>query len=353
MSVRVNVDFALNPTAAFDAFIEELVTALSVAGLRFEVGPNGRILQGETELGHVVSWLPGKSVVFEWWRPDWKANASSKVEFRFEPTSNGTRVKVEVLGWEGLLDDQGGELAGWFAGQVVGLLLAAMGQARFGDWLTDRRARKPAGLMARETYRNPIYHRPNFLAILKELSLQPNDYPLEVGCGGGAFLHDALQSGCKAAVVDHSHDMVKLAREVNRDAIAAGRLEVLDGEAERLPYPDGKFTCTVTTGVFGFLTDPVRVLTELHRVLSPGGRMVVFAGTKELRGTPAAPEPIASRLHFYEDTELEHLARQAGFLDIRVDRPNLEPYARQAGVPAEHVALFSLPNSQLLIARKR
>ncbi len=160
--------------------------------------------------------------------------------------------------WGRLVGD-GSELAGWFAHEVAAPLLQATGPTRFGDWLTDRRARRPSGRQARAIYRDPVYHRPNFRAILKALALTADDYLLEVGCGGGGvFLQDALRSGCKAAAVDHSLEMVTLAREVNRDAIMERRLEVLEAEADRLPYSDAMFTCAVMTGVFGFLPDPVQ-----------------------------------------------------------------------------------------------
>ena len=61
---------------------------------------------------------------------------------------------------------------------------------------------------------------------------------------------------------------------------------------------------------------------------------------------------MASRLHFYEDEELEQLARRAGFVDVLVERPDLEAFARQVGVPAEHLQLFSGKSGQLLLARK-
>ena len=179
------------------------------------------------------------------------------------------------------------------------------------------------------------------MAILNTLRLMPSDYLIEVGCGGGKFLKDALQSGCRAAAVDHSHEMVKLASEVNRQALADGRLVIREAEADQLPYSDGTFTCAVMTGVFGFLSDPLAALSEIHRVLSKDGRLVVYTSTKELRGTPAAPEPIASRLRFYEDGELEDLAHEAGFNQARVKRPSLEGFARQANVPPEDFALFS------------
>jgi ubiquinone/menaquinone biosynthesis C-methylase UbiE len=46
--------------------------------------------------------------------------------------------------------------------------------------------------------------------------------------------------------------------------------------------------------VFFFLADPVQALHECQRVLHPGGRLAVYTTGPELRGTPAAPEPIAS-----------------------------------------------------------
>jgi cyclopropane fatty-acyl-phospholipid synthase-like methyltransferase len=56
------------------------------------------------------------------------------------------------------------------------------------------------------------------------LALEPADLLLDVGCGGGIFLRQALETGCTAIGVDHSRDMVLLAREKNAGAIAAGPL---------------------------------------------------------------------------------------------------------------------------------
>lgn len=65
---------------------------------------------------------------------------------------------------------------------------------------------------------------------------------------------------------------------------------------------------------FGSLPDPVAALRELWRVLGERGRLVVLGSDPSMRGTPAAPEPMASRLRFYEDDELQQLAEEAGFL---------------------------------------
>lgn len=233
-------------------------------------------------------------------------------------------------------------------------MIRATAPLGFGDWWTDRVARRPTGPAARKTYSDPVYHRPNFLLILERLHLTRDDRLLEVGCGGGAFLHDALASGCRAWALDHSPDMVRLAREQNRGAVEEKRVEIVEGDAHRLPFSDASCSCAVTTGSFAFWDRPAIALAEIRRVLEPGGRLVLFTGTKELRGTPAAPEPVASRAHWYEDEELVALARGAGFVEVRVDRPDMARAARQAGIPTEALAFFESgpPSGQILEARR-
>jgi len=353
MSVRVSVHLRLDRSPAFEAVVEELSMGLSRLGMQFQPGIDGRLMEGTAEVGRVVRWKPPEEIALEWHAAAWQPAERTCLELRFEPFEDGTRVTLEHSGWETLMGDSGNELAGWFASELAAPLLNAMGPSRLGDWITDRRARRPSGPQARATYRDPLYHRPNFQAILTVLKLRPDDYLLEVGCGGGAFLHDALKSGCQAAAIDHSSDMVRLAREVNQEAIEQNRVEIREGDAGSLPYPDGIFTCAVMTGVFGFISDPLKALSEVQRVLASGGRFVLFTGTKQLLGTPAAPEPMASRLHFYEDYELLELAHEAGFGQAHSEYPDYEPLARAAGIPKEYLELFrGSGGGQLVIARK-
>ncbi len=349
--VCVSMDIELVPTRAFEVFIEELATALRQAGMDLEAGPNGRVVQGDFEVGRIVEWLPGELIGLQWHQADWNPEEVTEVEMRLEPIDGGTLLSLSHRGWGGLIGDPG-ELAGWFASAVAAPLLQATAPAGFGNWLTDRRARRSSGAQARAVYRDPLYHYPNFHAILAELQLSPHDYLIEVGCGGGAFLSEALKSGCRAAAVDHSPDMVRLAQEVNHDAVAQGVLSIQRASADRLPFPDATFTCAVMTGVFGFLPVPVAALRELRRVLASGGRLVVLGSDPVWRGTPAAPEPMASRLRFYSDDELRQLARDAGFDSAEVVRLVLLPFARQAGVPEEHLTLFVGPGAPFLLAQK-
>jgi hypothetical protein len=93
---------------------------------------------------------------------------------------------------------------------------------------------------------------------------------------------------------------------------------------------------------------------EIRRVISSHGRIAIFTLSSEMKGTMAAPEPMASRLHFYTDNELTEMAKKAGFAKIRVERPDLEPFAREAKLPEDIVADFrGGRDSQLLLAWKR
>ncbi len=67
---------------------------------------------------------------------------------------------------------------------------------------------------------------------------------------------------------------------------------------------------------------------------------------------PRAPADLpASRLGSYEDGGLRELASAAGFSEVRVERPDLEPYARDAGLPEDAMALFpGTGGAQLLVA---
>ena len=261
----------------------------------------------------------------------------------------GDRVIVDVDVPADLPED---ERAAWFAA-IVG---AARPDAAI-DWWIDRVARRPNGPRSRETYADPLYHRPNFLALFDALRLQPDDELLEIGCGGGAYLHLALETVARAAAIDHSPEMIRLAAAQNADALAEGRLELVYADAAALPFEDGRFTCAVSTGVLGFIPDAGRAFAEWRRVLRPGGRLAVFAGTKELRGTPAAPEPIASRIRFYEDEELRLIALGAGFAEAEVTRPDLREHARAVGIPDDTIGLFGpaasgRPAGHLLLARR-
>jgi ubiquinone/menaquinone biosynthesis C-methylase UbiE len=194
---------------------------------------------------------------------------------------------------------------------------------RLRDWridrMTNRVARRPSGRRARKVYGADDVHSFAWEPVLEALQLTSDDLLLDVGCGGGVFLRRAMQTGCHAVGIDHSRDMVRLARQTT-----GGDARIVHGVAERLPFEDGEFTAISCLVAFFFFPDPVAALREFRRVLDPGrGRVAVFTTPPEMKGTPAAPYPLATRGHFYEDVELEGLAPAAGFTVARVTRTDI------------------------------
>jgi len=186
--------------------------------------------------------------------------------------------------------------------------------------MTDRVARRPHGRAARATYGADDVHSFAWEPVLDALQLTAADSLLDVGCGGGVFLRRALETGCGATGVDHSHDMVQLARRTT-----VGRVPLVQASADRLPFEEGAFTAVSCIVAFFFFPDAVAALGEFRRVLDPErGRIAVYTTAPELKGTPAAPYPLASRGHFYEDDELAALASSAGFEFVEVRRPDAE-----------------------------
>jgi len=288
------------PAEAFDALVVELEDGLARSGIVIEPRPGGAIRLGDSPLGVITVWNVGKEIGIRWRAMPWGRSTEGTIQARVEAESTGSRISWSLSGWAGLFDTAPEALPEWLAGDLLPTVVRRLLPQAVGDWFTDRAARRPGGLRARENYQDPTFHWPNFWLILDRLALRSEDRLLEVGCGGGAFLHQALESGCSATGIDHSLQMVRLAQKVNADEIRSGRLTVLEGDAGRLPVGSGEYTCCVSTGAIGFFPDPLAALREMLRALVPGGRLVVYAGTSALRGTPAAPEPVASRVRFFE-----------------------------------------------------
>jgi SAM-dependent methyltransferase len=184
------------------------------------------------------------------------------------------------------------------------------------DRMTDRVARRPHGREARKVYGAEDAHSFAWEPVLDALQLAPDDALLDVGCGGGVFLRRALETGCAGVGVDHSQDMVALARRITE-----GRAPIVHASADRLPFEQDAFTAVSSLVAYFFFPDPVAALREFHRVVdSEKGRIAVYTTAPETRGTPAAPYPLATRGHFYEDHELEAHAREAGFREVEVRR---------------------------------
>lgn len=98
---------------------------------------------------------------------------------------------------------------------------------------------------------------------------------LELGCGLGDLLADMLQAGYHCRAVEHSPQMVAAARETLQRRHVGLPSTVVQGAAQRLPFQAESFDAVVSTFPSEYIYDP-ETLSEIERVLRPGGRLIVI-----------------------------------------------------------------------------
>jgi ubiquinone/menaquinone biosynthesis C-methylase UbiE len=182
-----------------------------------------------------------------------------------------------------------------------------------------RQLSHPSGFVGRIMGRLMNRHNAklNAFAVL-QLDLTPTDRVLEIGFGGGVTLPSLITKAGFVGGVDRSRDMVKRARAIFSEAVAAGRADFREGTVEALPFETALFgkACTVNTVYFWRSLDTG--FAEIHRVLSPGGRVIVGFLPKERMDRMRMPTDIfTSRT---PDDVITALT-QAGFTGVSVERP--------------------------------
>ncbi|HEV2973688.1 MAG TPA: class I SAM-dependent methyltransferase [Solirubrobacteraceae bacterium] len=152
---------------------------------------------------------------------------------------------------------------------------------------------------------------------------------LDVATGTGMVAAELLARGEVTVVgLDQSSEMLAAAR-----ARFAGddRVELIEGEAERLPFADASFDALTFTYLLRYVEDPRATLRELARVVKPGARV----GSLEFGVPPLAPARAAWRL--YTAVGLPALGRLASREWAHVGRflgPSIRGFYERHPLPA-------------------
>jgi SAM-dependent methyltransferase len=125
---------------------------------------------------------------------------------------------------------------------------------------------------------------------------------LDVACGTGVVAVTAARRGAKVSALDLTPELLEVARE-NEQMAECGPIEWTEGDAERLPYPDASFDVVLSQFGHMFAPRPDMTLSEMRRVLKPGGRIAFATWPPEhfvgrffafvARHSPAPPEGAA------------------------------------------------------------
>jgi SAM-dependent methyltransferase len=121
---------------------------------------------------------------------------------------------------------------------------------------------------------------------------------VEVGAGSGANFRHYPASVVEVVAVEPEPYLRARAEEAA--AVAPPRVTVLDGSADRLPFDDASFDVAVASLVLCSVDDPAVALTEMLRVVRPGGELRFYEHVR-------APSPSGARWQERADVVWPHL----------------------------------------------
>jgi demethylmenaquinone methyltransferase/2-methoxy-6-polyprenyl-1,4-benzoquinol methylase len=112
-------------------------------------------------------------------------------------------------------------------------------------------------------------------AAVEAVGAGSQDRVLDVACGTGLVSRALVERwGCRVVGLDQSAAMLGRARSmIAAEPRLAGRIELVEGEAETLPFADAEFDHLTFTYLLRYVDDPAATLRELARVVKPGGRI--------------------------------------------------------------------------------
>ena len=113
--------------------------------------------------------------------------------------------------------------------------------------------------------------------LVSRLEVGPNARVLDVATGTGAVALELVrQHGCAVVGIDRSPEMLAVARQRVATLGLGAKIELHEGRAETLSFPDRSFDALTVTYLLRYVDDPVATVAELARVVRPGGTMALL-----------------------------------------------------------------------------
>ncbi|HYH01871.1 MAG TPA: bifunctional demethylmenaquinone methyltransferase/2-methoxy-6-polyprenyl-1,4-benzoquinol methylase UbiE, partial [Bacillota bacterium] len=106
--------------------------------------------------------------------------------------------------------------------------------------------------------------------------IKPGETVLDVCCGTGMITRELAKIVGPCGMVsgiDLSSNMLRIAQSKTNSRIS-GRIRFIQGDARQLPFADNTFHCAIVGYGIRNVPDPLKLLSEMQRVVKPGGRIV-------------------------------------------------------------------------------
>lgn len=96
-----------------------------------------------------------------------------------------------------------------------------------------------------------------------------------MGCGGGRNIEYFLTKANKVYGIDHSETSVKMASEINKEAIESGRCQISVGDVRSLPFENESIDIITAFETIYFWDDIEECFKEIYRLLKNGGQFLI------------------------------------------------------------------------------
>lgn len=178
------------------------------------------------------------------------------------------------------------------------------------------------------------------------LQLKAGDQVLELGMGNGYFIPALFEkeNNIQYTGLDLSDVMVQEAITLNRDVIRAGRVHILEGNADALPFEAEVFTKVFAVNVLYFWQPPAVTLQEIYRVLQPGGEVILAFRTKRTMEQLAF---VDQGFTLYDTETVQQMLQNIGFQVTDIQTAVEPPKAAADGsmlVQLENVCMRGVKN---------
>lgn len=164
---------------------------------------------------------------------------------------------------------------------------------------------------------------------LELLDIHPRDRVLEIGFGAGKALAHAASKATQGHVagIDVSRTMLNHARRRNRQVLRSGRMTLLQGNVDHLPYGNEQFDKVLSIHTFYFWSDPIAIATQLLQILKPHGIFVATMATGIVMSSGEVDYQAFGNLQHDLEHKVIVAMQQLGYADARLERgPNNRHY---------------------------
>ena len=149
-----------------------------------------------------------------------------------------------------------------------------------------------------------------------------------LGCGGGRNAGELIRMfpTVRVTAVDYSDLSVEKAKAYNREAIAAGRCDVRQGDVSRLDLPSESFGLATAFETVYFWPGLEKCFGQVYRVLKPGGTFMICNESDGKDEVSLKYEKIIEGMKIYTAEEIEAALKAAGFSAVCSDHHPSKPW---------------------------